>query len=244
MFPLWVQVAVALGLAPLTWTLMVRATRAHDRAGEGPLLGALQSVAGAAIRFSLRWPLAVLGTALVLVLLSLIALTHLERDFLPPFNEGAVQINVVLEPGTSLETSQSVARSVEQRLQQVADLQTLVRKTGRAELDEHAIPVYVTEVIATIDPRSRTSRADVLAEIRTALSDIPGIVTSVEQPLGHLISSMLSGVQAQIAIKLYGDDLELLRRVAQEMRRQSSMCRESPICRSSLKSRFLNCASN
>ena len=92
-----------------------------------------------------------------------------------------------------------------------------VRKTGRAELDEHAEGVNVTEIIATIDPHTERSREEVIDEINEALADIPGIVTAVEQPLAHLISHMLSGVKAQVAIKLYGDDLDVLRREAEKM---------------------------
>ena len=145
----------------------------------------------------------------------MIALLRLDRDFLPPFNEGAVQVNVLLPPGTSLATSNDVAARVEERLQQLDDIHALVRKTGRAELDEHAEGVNVTEIIATVDPDTERSREEVIEEIDEALADIPGIVTAVEQPLAHLISHMLSGVKAQIAIKIYGDDLDALRREAE-----------------------------
>ena len=110
-----------------------------------------------------------------------------------------------------------MSAQVEQRLQQIDDIIAFVRKTGRAELDEHAEGVNVTEIIATIDPHTERSREEVIEEISEALADIPGIVTAVEQPLAHLISHMLSGVKAQVAIKLYGDDLDVLRREAQKM---------------------------
>jgi len=97
-----------------------------------------------------------------------------------------------------------------------------VRKTGRAELDEHAVTVNISEVIASFDPHTTRSREQILEELREALADIPGIVTSVEQPLAHLISHMLSGVQAQVGIKLYGDDLEILRAKAREIERAVS----------------------
>ncbi len=162
-------------------------------------------------------PRTVLIVALLVVSGSVLALLRLENDFLPPFNEGAVQINVILPPGTSLATSQEVAHKVELRLQRVGDIEAFVRKTGRAELDEHAVPVSITEIIATLKTDAAKNREEILEEIREALADVPGIVTSVEQPLAHLISHMLSGVQAQIAIKLYGDDLQVLRRQAQDM---------------------------
>src|SRR5690606_11558656 len=134
-----------------------------------------------------------------------------------PFNEGTVQLNVVLPPGTSLATSDQVAGRVEERLMQIADITSFVRRTGRAELDEHAMGVHISEIIIEIDPESEHSREEILEEIREAMDEIPGIVTAVEQPLAHLISHMISGVKAQIGIKLYGDDLEVLRRKADEM---------------------------
>jgi HME family heavy-metal exporter len=215
--PLAVHVTLALVTAPAMWYLLVRLDRFSQPTQAGLLLRGLQSAAGAAIGFSLRAPIAVLAIALTLVVFSAAALLHLERDFLPPFNEGAVQINAILPPGTSLKQSDELARAVERRLQQVDAIQTLIRKTGRAELDEHAVPVNVTEFIASLDQETASSREEVLDELREALADVPGVVTSVEQPLAHLISHMLSGVQAQVAIKIYGDDLQILRRQAQRM---------------------------
>jgi HME family heavy-metal exporter len=181
------------------------------------LLRATKWLAGGAIRTALRAPLPILGLATLAAAISAVALVQLEDDFLPPFDEGAVQINVLLPPGTSLATSREVAQKVETRLQQIDALETLVRKTGRAELDEHAVPVSATEFIATLGPDSEHSREAVLHEIRETLADVPGIVTSVEQPLAHLISHMRSGVRAQVAVKLYGDELGVLRRQARRM---------------------------
>jgi HME family heavy-metal exporter len=214
---LWKHAAIALASAPVIWGLMVWADRYSDREQDGLLLRVLHVLVGSVIRFSLRAPVLVLGVVLLAVCVSGIGLLRLESDFLPPFNEGAVQINVILPPGTSLDTSAEMAHAVERRLQRLDSIQTLIRKTGRAELDEHAVPVNITEFIAGLDPHSDQGREETLDEIREALADIPGIVTSVEQPLAHLISHMLSGVQAQVAIKLYGDDLEVLRREAQRM---------------------------
>jgi Cu/Ag efflux pump CusA len=142
---------------------------------------------------------------------------NLERDFLPPFNEGSIQLNVVLPPGTSLATSNSINRTVEKRLLEISDVDSFVRRTGRAELDEHAEGVNMSEYILELDPESPRGREAQLEEIREAMADIPGIVTAVEQPIAHLISHMLSGVKAQIGIKIYGDDLDVLRRKASEM---------------------------
>lgn len=192
------------------------------REKESVILRGLKWLAGRAIELSLRMPLAMLGVAAVVVVVAALALLQKESDFLPPFNEGSVQINVVLPPGTSLDTSQEIAHKVEQRLKEVEDLQAFVRKTGRAELDEHAVTVNISEIIASFDPHTTRSREEILEDLREALADIPGIVTSVEQPLAHLISHMLSGVKAQVGIKLYGDDLVTLRGRAEEIRRAIS----------------------
>jgi HME family heavy-metal exporter len=189
---------------------------------EGLVLRGLKSLAGRAIGLSLRIPLPMLAVATAAVVVAGYAIAQKENDFLPPFNEGAVQINIVLPPGTSLDTSQGIARKVEERLKKIEDLQAFVRRTGRAELDEHAVTVNMSEVIASFDPNTTRSREEILDDLREALADIPGIVTSVEQPLAHLISAMLSGVNAQVGIKLYGDDLDVLRGKAEEIRKAIS----------------------
>jgi HME family heavy-metal exporter len=213
--PLRVLVSVVGTLA--FWAAVWRSDRTLESEPDGWLLRGLKRLAGAAIRLSLRAPVVILTAVAAVVIASAVALAYLERDFLPPFNEGAVQINVLLPPGTSLETSNEAGRRVERRLQEIDDITAFVRKTGRAELDEHAEGVNVSEVIASLDPESQRSREEILTDIRETLDDIPGIVTSVEQPLAHLISHMLSGVKAQVGIKLYGDDLDLLRREAQRI---------------------------
>jgi len=215
--PLWTHIVIAIVSAAPLWILMMLADRMAEGEADGWLLTGLKWGAGHMIRFSLRRSSLVLGAALIAVAMSGWALSRLENDFLPPFDEGAVQVNVVLPPGTSLKTSEAVARKVEQRLMKIDDIVAFVRKTGRAELDEHAVPVSQSEFIATLNPDSRRSREEILEEIREALADVPGIVTSVEQPLAHLISHMLSGVQAEIAIKLYGYDLQVLRREAKKI---------------------------
>ncbi len=208
----------ALLTAPAAWWAMVAAERLSHRERDSLVLRGLRFTAERAMSLSIARPGVVLGTALVLVGASGVGLVLLESDFLPPFDEGSVQINVLLPPGTSLATSERVAAVVEERLQEIDDIVAMVRITGRAELDEHADPVSVSEIIATLDPHSRRSRSEVLDEIREALAEVPGIVGSVEQPLAHLISHMVAGVQAQVAIKLFGDDLEVLRRKVEEIR--------------------------
>lgn len=208
---------VSLTVTPVLSYWLLGNSKLMEREQDSYLLRVLKWVAAKVIRFSLAVPKTILLVTVVMVGVSLFALSRLDRDFLPPFNEGAMQVNVLMPPGSSLAKSNEVAAQVEERLQQVEDITAFVRKTGRAELDEHAEGVNVTEIIATIDEHTERSRDEVIEEISEALADIPGIVTAVEQPLAHLISHMLSGVKAQVAIKLYGDDLDVLRREAQKM---------------------------
>ncbi|GAA4436158.1 efflux RND transporter permease subunit [Bremerella cremea] len=208
---------VSLTVTPvLSYWLLGNANLGHDDK-DGLILRVLKAVADKVMAFSLNlaWP--ILALASVGVMIAGWGMLQLESDFLPPFNEGAVQVNVILPPGTSLAKTNEVAARVETRIQELDDIEAFVRKTGRAELDEHAEGVNMTEFVATIDPNTERSREEVIDEISEALADIPGIVTAVEQPLAHLISHMLSGVKAQVAIKLYGDDLDVLRREAKKM---------------------------
>ena len=152
--------------------------------------------------------------------------TRLGTDFLPPFDEGAAQVNVVMPPGASLETSNRITRMVDGRFKQFQEsesnpkglIRTFFRRTGRAELDEHAEGVNVTEYIVTMNPDSGVTRQESLKKLRAELEQIPGIEYEAEQPLAHLISHMMSGVSAQIAIKVYGDDLDVLRAKCQEIK--------------------------
>ena len=209
---------VSLTVTPVLsyWLLPQVRFLGHDK--DGLLLRFLKWVAGIAIRFSVKHPWPILAAVSLAVAASLLVVTQLGRDFLPPFNEGSVQVNVLLPPGTSLDTSNRVAGIVDERLMNIKGVVALGRKTGRAELDEHAEGVNVSEIIVSFDPASGRTREEVLDEIREELADVPGIVSSAEQPLAHLISHMLSGVKAQIGIKLYGDDLTVLRRTADEMK--------------------------
>ncbi|QDT15716.1 efflux RND transporter permease subunit [Alienimonas californiensis] len=201
--------------APAFWLGALALDAALGDAGEGPLLRGLQWVAGGVIRFSTVAAGPVLLIAAGAVIAAGVAVSRLERDFLPPFNEGAVQVNVLLAPGTSLKSSGEIAEAVEKRLMRVEGVRTLVRRTGRAELDEHAEGVNVSEIIVELDPEAPRER--VLFELREAIADVPGAVGSVEGPLAHLISHMISGVKAQVGIKLYGDDLDTLRRLGERM---------------------------
>ncbi|MCE9603434.1 MAG: CusA/CzcA family heavy metal efflux RND transporter [Planctomycetia bacterium] len=215
------SLVVSLTVTPVLsyWLLPQAKVMAHDK--DGLLVRVLKNIAGHAIRLSVRHPWPILTTVAAAVVVSLVVVSQLGRDFLPSFNEGSVQINVLLPPGTSLDTSNQIAGMVDQRLKKMqTDGKVLAfgRRTGRAELDEHAEGVNVSEIIVSLNPNAHQSREEVLAEMREELTQVPGVTISAEQPLAHLISHMLSGVKAQIGIKLYGDDLTVLRTKADEMK--------------------------
>ncbi|MEX2186370.1 MAG: efflux RND transporter permease subunit [Pirellulales bacterium] len=214
------SLVVSLTVTPvLSYWLLPRAKVMTHRE-DGWLLRQLKRLVGVAIRFSIRYPWPILSSVLLAVVVSVLVLLQLGRDFLPPFNEGAVQINAVVDPGTSLAESSRFGGKVDDRLNELrreGKVLDFCRRTGRAEMDEHAMDVNVSEIIVTLNPDSGQSREEVLTEIREELKQVPGVTFSVEQPLAHLISHMLSGVKAQIGIKLYGDELAELRATAKQM---------------------------
>lgn len=159
----------------------------------------------------------VLGTTLALFVVSLIVFFQLGRSFLPPFNEGSFTINVSSLPGISLEESDRMGRRAEALLMQVSEIQTVARKTGRAELDEHALGVNVSEIEAPFQLKDR-SREEVMNDVRRKLSTISGANIEIGQPISHRIDAMLSGTEANIAIKLFGTDLNRMFTIGNEVK--------------------------
>ena len=212
------SLVVSLTVTPVLSYWLLPNAKFMDHEKDGFLLRVLKRIAGFAIRISVRHPVPILGAVGATVVISMVVVSQLGRDFLPPFNEGSVQVNALLPPGTSLETSNHIAGMVDERIKNVKGVLNFGRRTGRAELDEHAEGVNASEIIISFDPHSGQSREQVLDELREELTQVPGVVISAEQPLAHLISHMLSGVKAQVGIKLYGDDLEVLRRTADKMK--------------------------
>ena len=148
----------------------------------------------------------VLGSAAVLFVSALCLFFTLGHSFLPAFNEGSFTINISSMPGISLEESDKIGRQAEELLLSIPEIQTVARKTGRAELDEHALGVNVSEIEAPFELKDR-SHQELLNEVRKKLSVISGANIEISQPISHRIDAMLSGTQASIAIKLFGDDL-------------------------------------
>lgn len=151
----------------------------------------------------------ILGATAVLVVLTIGLFFTLGRSFLPPFNEGSFTINVSTLPGVSLDESNKIGQRAEKLLLQVPEVKAVARKTGRAELDEHALGVNTSEmeVPFVLDKRSKT---EVMADIRQRLRALPGVNIEIGQPISHRIDAMLSGSKAGIAIKVFGADLSQL----------------------------------
>ena len=168
------------------------------------------------LQFTLPHPEVVIGGAIMLVLAAGALLPLMGREFLPSFNEGTATINVIAAPGTSLSESNRIGTIAEQQLLTVPEVISTGRRTGRAELDEHAEGVHYTEI--DVDFRhSKRSREAILGDIRARLGEIPGVFVNIGQPISHRLDHLLSGVQAQIAVKLFGNDLDLLRAKAAEI---------------------------
>ena len=159
-----------------------------------------------ALCWSLSHKKPVLAGTVSLFVLALGLFFTLGNSFLPPFNEGSFTINVSSMPGISLEESDKIGRQAEELLLSVPEIKTVARKTGRTELDEHALGVNVSEIEAPFELGKR-SHAEVLSDIRQKLSVLSGANIEIGQPISHRIDAMLSGTQASIAIKLFGDDL-------------------------------------
>lgn len=161
-------------------------------------------------------PHVITGTIGVFVA-AIITFITLGHSFLPPFNEGSFTINVSTLPGVSLEESDRIGRQAEELLLSIPEIKTVARKTGRAELDEHALGVNVSEIEAPFDLDGRTHQ-ELLADVRRKLSVIVGANIEIGQPISHRIDAMLSGTQANIAIKLFGDNLNRMFTLGNEIR--------------------------
>jgi HME family heavy-metal exporter len=218
---------VSLTVTPVLSYYLLPQSQATHRERDSLLLRILKRGAAPLIQFSMARPGLLLAATWLGVAVSAWLVTRLGADFLPPFDEGSVQVNVTLPPGSSLEASNKLAavidakfRSMQQSAQQPdGAIRYFVRRTGRAELDEHAMPVSGSEYILNINPASGRSRDEILKQLLADISDeVPGVDVEVEQPLAHLISHMVSGVYAQIAIKIHGDDLDTLRKSAERVK--------------------------
>ena len=219
---------VSLTVTPVLSSWLLGSDAPHRAERDGWLLRHLKSWVQPVIRFSLtRWglttSLTMLGCGCVA---SGLLLTRMPRDFLPPFNEGAAQVNLFAPSGVSLETSRELSRIADARLLKLtrsearpdAPIQWFTCRTGRAEMDEHVMGVNVSEYVISLNQRRPLARRELASLLQDAVAATPAVETEVEQPIAHLISHLLSGVNAEIAIKIIGDDLAQLRRVASDIK--------------------------
>lgn len=185
--------------------------------GDSAVARTLKKAYGALLEKALHHKRAVLGCTIALFAVALGLFFTLGRSFLPPFNEGSFTINVSSLPGISLEESDAIGRRAEELLLTIPEIQTVARKTGRAELDEHALGVNTSEIEAPFELKDRP-RSEVVAEVREKLGSIVGANIEIGQPISHRIDAMLSGTKANIAIKLFGDDLNRMFALGNEIK--------------------------
>ncbi|MCC7338689.1 MAG: efflux RND transporter permease subunit [Pirellulaceae bacterium] len=218
---------VSMTVTPVLSYYLLPNSAATHRKGDSHLLKGLKAIVSPLIRLSMAMPSTLLILTWIAVGIAAWQMSLLGRNFLPPFDEGSVQVNVTLPPGSSLSASNQISQAIDsvflamQKTDENPDGEILhfVRRTGRAEMDEHASPVNFGEYILSMNPESPSEREEVITRLRQEISSqAPGVDIEVEQPLAHLISHMISGVYAQIAIKIHGDDLDTLQRVAEQVK--------------------------
>lgn len=208
---------ISLTITPVlaSYLLPKMKSMAHDK--EGFLVRFLKRWDEKLLRRTLHHPYKVIGVALALFVAAIATLPFVGTSFLPEFNEGTLTINILAQPGTSLSESNRIGAIAEKLILSVPEVASTGRRTGRAELDEHAEGVHYTEIDVDLK-NSERERAQVIADVREKLLVIPGISTNVGQPISHRLDHLQSGVRAQIAVKLFGGDLGTLRAKAEEIR--------------------------
>lgn len=223
-----VSLVVSLTVTPvLSYYLLPQAEATHQH-DDSPLLRFLKWGASYLIVLSMEWAGTLLAVTWVLVVACAWLVTQVGADFLPPFDEGTVQINLTLPSGSSLDASNRTAAIVDAKFRKErksADnpngkILQFLRRSGRPENFEEADPVNVTEYFVVVNPALGRKRADILKEMLEELQEaLPGVDIEDEQPLQHLIGHMLTGVKAQIAVKVFGDDLDVMRKSAERIKR-------------------------
>ena len=202
---------VALTVTPVLCSFLLGSKKAMQTLDREPKFSRwLRQAYEKALGWSFGHAKSIFVTTGLLLLLALGTFFTLGRSFLPPFNEGSLTINVSTLPGISLEESDRLGREAEKIILSMPEISLTARKTGRAELDEHSLGVNVSEIEAPYKLDQGRSRSELLADLRHELSHLPGVNVEIGQPISHRIDAMLSGTEAQIAIKIFGDDLQRL----------------------------------
>ncbi len=236
------SLVVSLTVTPALSSYLLPGARFLHRPGDPLLLRSLKWADARVLRFTLRHPTAILVAVATLVVASVSSLAWMGGEFLPPFNEGTLTIAATCPPGTALAEADRIGRRVESLLRAIPEVTKVARRTGRAELDEHAENVNVSEIDVDLAEAERPRpgfvpavlraipglrglgvervgrpRAVVLADVRDALSEVPGVVFNIGQPISHRLDHIMSGIRAQVAVKIFGQDLPLLRDKADEV---------------------------
>lgn len=218
---LFASTLVALTLTPVLCSFLLGSEKS-DKAGKEPaLVRWLQKIYNVALEWVLSHKKLTLGSVAALFAVALALFCSFGSSFLPAFNEGSFTINVSTLPGVSLEESDNVGRRAEMLLLSVPEIKTVARKTGRAELDEHALGANVSEIEAPFELSDRPKKA-VVEEIRHKLGTLPGVNVEIGQPISHRIDAMLSGTRANIAIKLFGTDLNKMFEIGNQIKTEIS----------------------
>ncbi|WP_045836608.1 efflux RND transporter permease subunit [Hyphomicrobium sp. 99] len=206
---------VSITVTPVLASFLLResAEKAH---GDSAIVRSLKRWNEKALKASFRSPRIIAGFVVSAFAIATLFAAFLPRSFLPPFNEGTLTISLTLNPGISLEESNRLGLIAEALLKEIPEVKSVGRRTGRAELDEHAEGVHSSEIDVDLKKSNRT-RDEILADVRRKLAILPAS-TNVGQPISHRLDHMLSGVRAEIALKIYGDDTETLRALAEALR--------------------------
>lgn len=208
---------VSLTVIPVLCSFLLRPKegRAHR---DGPLVRGLKTFTRVTfLQAAFKAPLVVVAFAILIVVASGMLYPGMGKEFLPTFNEGSATISFASAPGTSLQQSNAVGEKAVKLLLEIPEVKTVGRRAGRAERDDHVMPVSVNEFDVEFHENGR-HREEVFAEIREKLKTIPGTFVNVGQPIGHRLSHMLSGVSAKIAVKIHGPDLDTLRRLGAQVK--------------------------
>jgi CzcA family heavy metal efflux pump len=207
---------VALTVTPVLCSYLLPRAKSVLRGHEPWLARTLKAIYAPVLRASLRGPILILAIALALIVGAGYQLSTAGRAFLPDFNEGSLTVNAVTVPGTSLAQSDALGSALERILLSVPEVVSTARRTGRSELDEHVQGVEAAEMDVRLQMKDR-SKDEVLAEIRDKVTLMPGMNVTVGQPISHRIDHMLSGVRANVAVKVFGEDLAMLRALSKQV---------------------------
>jgi len=209
---------VALTVTPALCYYLLGRSRLIRETGDSALVRFMKRYYSKTLEWTLQHPFPIVAMSVLLLAAAIMLFPLMGREFLPAFNEGALNINISLPPGTALQESNRIGRIVEETLHKTPEVVSTTRRTGRAELDEHAAGVNASEIEVVTKQLDRPQAA-IMEEVRQNLSQIPGITSEVGQPMSHRMDHLLSGTRAQIAIKLFGPDLVTLRNKAEDIRK-------------------------